>query len=60
MRHIGNVFGLKPNEDPFDSLGLPYPDLSVTISQIQMEPAANILEHFNTPGDTQCVLVWWG
>lgn len=50
MRHIGYVFGLTPNEDPFDSFGLPYPDLSVTISQIQMEPAANMWEHFNTPG----------
>lgn len=50
MRHIGCVFGLTPNEDPFDSFGLPYPDLSVTISQIQMEPAANMWEHYNTPG----------
>jgi hypothetical protein len=50
VRHIGCVFGLTPNEDAFDSLGLPYPDLSVTISQIRMEPAANMWEHFNTPG----------
>jgi hypothetical protein len=45
------VFGLTPNEDAFDSFGLPYPDLSVTISQIQMEPAANMWEHYNTPGE---------
>jgi hypothetical protein len=44
------VFGLSPNEDAFDSFGLPYPDLSATISQIRMEPAANMWEHFNTPG----------
>jgi hypothetical protein len=50
VRHIGTVFGLVPNSDPFDSFGLPFPDLSVTISQIRMEPAANILEHFNIPG----------
>lgn len=50
VRHIGSVFGLNPNEDSFDSFGLPYPDLSVTISQIRMEPAANMWEHFNTPG----------
>ncbi|KAF8060476.1 hypothetical protein HT031_004652 [Scenedesmus sp. PABB004] len=50
VRHAGFVFGLQPNDDPFDSFGLPYPDLSLTISQIQMEPAANLLEHFNTPG----------
>jgi hypothetical protein len=58
VRHIGYVFGLTPNEDVFDSFGLPYPDLSVTISQIQMEPAANMWEHFNTPGG--CVGVWRG
>ena len=50
VRHIGCVFGLKPNEDAFDSFGLPYPDLAVTISTIRMEPAANMWEHFNTPG----------
>lgn len=50
MRHIGTVFGLQPNNDPFDSFSLPYPDLSVTISQITMEPAAKMWEHFNTPG----------
>jgi 2-polyprenyl-6-methoxyphenol hydroxylase-like FAD-dependent oxidoreductase len=50
VRHIGCVMGLKPNEDAFDSFGLPYPDLAVTISTIRMEPAANMWEHFNTPG----------
>lgn len=50
IRHIGTVFGLKPNEDPFNSFGLPYPDLSVTISQIKTEPVANLWEHYNTPG----------
>ncbi|WIA35180.1 hypothetical protein OEZ86_003645 [Tetradesmus obliquus] len=101
VRHVGTIFGLAPNADAFDSFGLPFPDLAVTISQIQeatqvwnigclnplsrhskrwaghtgseqppssmvqrvqflasslgttaatMEPAANLLEHFNTPG----------
>lgn len=39
MRHVGTVFGLAPNADAFDSFGLPFPDLSVTISQIQVGPA---------------------
>jgi hypothetical protein len=37
VRHVGTVFGLAPNEDAFDSFGLPFPDLSVTISQIQVQ-----------------------
>jgi hypothetical protein len=36
VRHVGTVFGLAPNEDAFDSFGLPFPDLGVTISQIQV------------------------
>jgi hypothetical protein len=36
VRHAGTIFGLAPNEDAFDSFGLPYPDLGVTISQIQV------------------------
>jgi hypothetical protein len=43
VRHIGSLFNLPRNDDPFDSLGLPYPSLSVTISSIQMEPAANLV-----------------
>lgn len=50
VRHIGSLFGLKPNEDIFDSCSLPYPDLSLTISSIQMEPAENIWEHYSAPG----------
>lgn len=50
VRHIGELFGLQPNPDPFDPLGLPFPDLGVTIASIQTEPAANIWEHYSPPG----------
>lgn len=42
VRHAGATFGLEPNEDPFDSFGLPYPQLALTISSIQVEPAGAV------------------
>lgn len=40
VRHVGTIFGLAPNADAFDSFGLPFPDLAVTISQIQVRADA--------------------
>jgi hypothetical protein len=50
VRHIGGLFDLPPNRDPYDSLGLPFPCLATTLSTVQLEPAANVWEHFSPPG----------
>lgn len=52
VRHTGALFELTPNEDPFDNMALPYPQLSTTITSIHMEPGTKIYEHYNPPGST--------
>jgi hypothetical protein len=51
VRHIGGLFGLRPNPDlQFDSCALPYRELHATISDIVLEPASSIAEHYSPPG----------
>ena len=51
IRHIGGLFRLRPNPDlQFDSCALPYADLAATISDIMLEPASSISEHYSPPG----------
>ena len=50
VRHVGCLFELPRNQDPFDSLGLPHPALATTISSIRLEPGFNVWEHFSPPG----------
>ncbi|KAI8464230.1 MAG: hypothetical protein J3K34DRAFT_441173 [Monoraphidium minutum] len=54
VRHVGGLFGLQPNPDlRYDSLALPYRELATTISDILLEPASAIPEHFSPPGTAQ-------
>jgi hypothetical protein len=54
---VGGLFGLRPNPDlQFDSCALPYRELSATISDIVLEPASAISEHYSPPGTAQDVL----
>lgn len=55
VRHIGELFCLQPNPDPFDQLGLPFPDLASTLAHVQNEPAANIWEHYSAPGSREAL-----
>lgn len=51
MRHTGGLFRLRPNPDlSFDSTALPYADLAHTVSDIVLQPAAAISEHYSPPG----------
>jgi hypothetical protein len=51
VRHVGGLFRLRPNPElQFDSTVLPYADLRATISDIVLEPAASISEHYSPPG----------
>lgn len=51
MRHVGGLFRLRPNPDlQFDSCALPYAALSATVSDIVLEPASAIGEHYSPPG----------
>lgn len=48
---MGGLFRLQPNRDlQFDSCALPYAELSATISDIVLEPASAIDEHYSPPG----------
>lgn len=54
MRHVGGLFGLRQNPDlQFDSCALPYSELYATISDMVVEPASSIPEHYSPPGTTQ-------
>lgn len=51
VRHVGGLFRLRPNSNlQFDSCALPYAALSATISDIVLEPASAISEHYSPPG----------
>jgi hypothetical protein len=51
VRHVGGLFRLRPNPDlQFDSCALPYAALSATVSDIVLEPASAISEHYSPPG----------
>ena len=51
VRHVGGLFRLRPNPDlAFDSTALPYAELSATVSDIVVQPASVITEHYSAPG----------
>jgi len=51
---VGGLFRLKPNPDlQFDSCALPYAELHATISDIVLESASSIPEHYSPPGTAE-------
>jgi hypothetical protein len=54
VRHVGGLFRLRPNPAlQFDSCALPYQELHATISDIVLEPASAISEHYSPPGSAE-------